>query len=429
MLALLFLSLLARADGKMQWSTSESRGDLSRRLALSLTPSMEDVNDADCIVGGHESDEPNKVYVGGPCGLLDVTLNADGEITSAEPKEGFRYLSMEVVDAGILPTGDDEEVELPMLGAAFVHQQVTDDYAKASTAVHVQIEGTKAQLIVGQTSYLAKTIGQFDYNEFAFGKDDQDQVIAASLCVSKGCDPTDANTPCTFADETQCPNKTPYSQGDYKFSVFLASMDGENAPADQTWDSIVQQHGTDTAGGKELRGDLFVDQVIDFTGMNADTLTVKQLDGTEILYKDMKVFNKSDASTIYTVDNMKVETDDWSAHYGFVKLFNKGDWSEATGSLVITNALTDTVKIFCAKPSNTVKVGHGYNADDKVVYVRYRFSLNGITAAANSGKWMAYDPTITSNSNSQQRKYSHSNGLLPSFFLLVSAIAVLLLKE
>merc|ERR1712157_550464 len=63
---------------------------------------------------------------------------------------------------------------------------------------------------------------------------------------------------------------------------------------------------------------------------------------------------------------------------------------------------TRKVQIHCIKP-NAATLVREMAADAtaavamKVVLVRYRFDIAGITAVGeNSGKWMNYDPTITS---------------------------------
>jgi hypothetical protein len=275
-------------------------------------------------------------------------------------------------------------------------------------------------------------------NEFAFAKTGG-VVKKAKMCVAPCGTPTDT-TAAECAGST-CPT-TPitYKQGDYKFSVYLASKDSDTATAANNWEHVKNTYGTGTTN-KTLEGDFYVDQVIDFSNMGADTLKITKPDGTTVMYKDMVAFTGSNAAAIYPVQGVKVSGDGFIMDYSFPASYNQGDWSNNGDT--ITVARTKKVKIFCVRASNADLVKlmsdvttEAQAANKKVVLFRYQFDLTGIEGTQTSGKWMAYDPTVKSGTATSGTSTATgsgvtngSNGLLPSCLLLASAIVFLLLKD
>jgi hypothetical protein len=442
MFVTLLCSLLALSDAKITWSVGESHALTSRRLELNLLNTSY-IEDADCIVGGFDSRSPDKVYVGGPCNLLAVTEDSEGNL-EAEALDGFRYVSMEVVHGGIQSEGGDE-VDLPELpNSAFYHASETTLYGKVGTSAKFQIQGYKANVVAGQTSYVAKAKGSLKKNDFAFNNKTDNTVEEISLCVVPCCTPV-GNERCYCSDTSfgACTgDATNFSSGDYKFSVFLASFDDSSAtpgPGGNGWARLVEDHGEGSAPNKELKGSFFIDQVIDFTNMLADTLTITKLDDTTITYANMAEFdNNSVSTTTYRVKSMKVESDGWSAAYAFPLTYNGGVWNATTGEYnsSLIHGFSANVKIHAVKPSTRDMVSLGVAdtlteaASMKVVYLRYEFNITGIEGAENWGSWMAYDPVITSSNGLGSRsststgapggQISQSNQVMPCFFMLVT---------
>jgi hypothetical protein len=253
------------------------------------------------------------------------------------------------------------------------------------------------------------------------------------MCVAACCN----SPPC---DCSSCPAESAgisYSPGDYKFSVYLASTDDGSTDTTKNWASIVEAYGEGTP--KELKGDFYVDQVVDFSNMQADTLEITTTDNSVVTYATMDQFDGTAATkaAIYSVKSVKIKSPEWTGSYAFPNTYNKGTWSN--GGNTITPERTETVKIMCIRISNENlgKLGVANAASKKIVLFRYQFDITGVTADANSGKWMAYDPTITSeagstgtsDSGSTGKIAGGSSGLLPSCVLLASAIVVLLFKD
>lgn len=441
MLALLFCSLFALSNAEISWSISESEEDLSRRLALQLTSSTTDVNATGCIVGGYDSSHPNKVYVGGPCNKLEVTT-VNGT-TTATKKAGFRYVSMEVVRAGIrkknATLGDtDAEAKLVKVASSDFQDPVTDPkYASVATGVQVKVESYEgARIYTGQASYLAKQDGSFTKNNFAFEKTGG-VVKKIELCVAPCGTPADYTSSVTCAGDA-CPTQAiQYKQGDYKFSVYLASKDSSDATAGNGWAAVKAKYGT--GDPKQLAGDFYVDQVIDFSEMGADKLTVTKPDGTTILYKDMTAFTGTNEAAIVEVDSVKVEGDGFTADYTFPKTYNQGDWSNNGNTVPVKR--TKKVKIMCVRADDAtlaslMSITQAQAALKKVVLFRYQFDVTGIEGTATSGHWMTYDPTVKSGTVTSSSTATTgsgvtggSNSLLPSCVALASAILFLLLKD
>jgi hypothetical protein len=188
MLAVLYFSLFAVSNAGIQWSIGETADDLNRRLALALTSSTTDYNSSSCIVGGADLAHPEKVYVGGPCNQLDVS-----NPNSPKPMTGFRWVTMEVVRAGLRKSGAEvgdasAEAELEeVANSAFQTSSDTADYGMVGTGVHAKVKDKDAKIITGQASYLAKKSWQIRNKYLRLRKrwkwcrDDSDYVCGGVL--------------------------------------------------------------------------------------------------------------------------------------------------------------------------------------------------------------------------------------------------------
>jgi hypothetical protein len=394
--------LLSPADAAIVWDTTYGKSP-QRRLALGMVNSHNDTNDAGCIVGGYDPDHPTRVYVGGPC----------AQIVNGTPQTGFRYVVMETVDAALAGTDGSEADMLPHVGAGFQHSADHGTYAEAGAGITVHFTHapiTEAALFLSTTSYLAKAaIPGVTKNSFVVGVDSTSgqKTFINDVCIA----------PCTGtlpASCTTCPT-TPLviNQGMYKYSILAAAYNHGNTG--KGWEQVKATYGTGTP--KTLAGNLNVYQAIDFTNMNADTLTVTATDGTSVKYRDMdacelttfkSVANSANNCTIYSVNAVTAAADSWTGTYSFPQTYNVGSWSQPVtpANAPISNSISGTraVTIRCVRPSPANLASAGMATTSKAVYLQYQFDVTGIEATTgaaggtSTGKYMVYDPTVTSGS-------------------------------
>jgi hypothetical protein len=387
--------LLAPANAEIVWDTTYGKSP-ARRLAIELVNSHNDTKDAACIVGGYDADHPTRIYVGGPCEL----------IVNGEPQTGFRYVVMETVDA-TLASMDGSEVYMERYtgyGSRFQHAADHENYAEAGAGLSVHFVNTSIQhasLFLSTTSYLAKANFGFTKNSFVIGVDEDDsskKKFISDVCVA----PCTGTTPVIC---TTCPTKElSVTKGMYKYSILAASWNYGTATS-QGWEKVVATYGTGTP--KTLSGYLNVYQAIDFSNMQADTLTITAADDTSVTYAKMDPCNmetfksQADASKdcqTYTFKEVEVKSDGWTGKYAFPQTFNVGSWSMADEDSPVVPAQMGTrdVVILCVRPSSSDLIKVGMTASTKAIYVAYLFDVSGIDAGPNKGKYMVYDPTITS---------------------------------
>jgi hypothetical protein len=393
------VGLLAPANAAIQWDTTYGKSPL-RRLAVQTVNSHNDSADASCIVGGYDPDHPTRIYVGGPCSL----------ISNGQPQTGFRWVVMETVDASLVGSDGTEADMVPHTGAgsSFMHSADYTDYAEAGAGMTMKFaEATigEASMFMSTTSYLSKANFGFTMNDFVIGVDENNaskKDFIRGVCVK----PCPGTTPVTC---TACPTEQiTATKGMYKYSILAAAYDHSAGASTKGWEKIRNTYGT--GNPKTLTGDFNVYQAIDFTNMNADTLTVTGPNGTAVTYASMdacdmstfrSVANPSMNCTVYDVASVTVESDGWQGSYAFPLTFNVGDWSQPTGGVVTpTMGGTRTVIIRCVRPSGANLASVGMTATSKAVYLEYKFDVSGITASQGTGKYMVYDPTITTGSGS-----------------------------
>lgn len=395
------IGLLAPANAAIQWDTTYGKSP-ARRLALGLVNSHNESSDAACIVGGYDPDHPTRIYVGGPCSL----------ITNGQPQTGFRWVVMETVDAALAGTDGSEADTVAYTGAgsSFQHSADHADYAEAGAGMSVHFPDTAiehASLFLSTTSYLSKANFGFTQNNFVIGVDENNaskKTFIEGVCVK----PCTGTTPVSC---TTCPTEQiAVTKGMYKYSILAAAWNYGTATT-QGWEKIVETYGTGTTGSKSLSGYLNVYQAIDFSNMQADTLTVTATDDTSVTYATMdpcnmatfkSTTNPSANCTVYSVKAVQVDSDGWKGSYAFPLTFNVGQWTQADENAPVVPAMegTRTVVIRCVRPSSADLVLARMTASSKAVYLEYKFDVSGITAGPNMGKYMVYDPTVTTGTGS-----------------------------
>jgi len=188
------------------------------------------------------------------------------------------------------------------------------------------------------------------------------------------------------------------------------------------WAKVVEAHGE--GNPKALAGNMDWFQTIDFTNMQADTLTVMAPDGTSKKYVDMGTCNLNTGAgcdaNVYGVKAVEVESSGgFTGAYVFPTTSNVGTWNLDTATMqgTTTAEATRVVQIHCVKPDAASMVALGMATDEaqangkKAVILRYRFDITGITATGKtSGKFMNYDPTIAQKGSAAHTAAMASSG-------------------
>jgi hypothetical protein len=308
---------------------------------------------------------------------------------------------------------DGSTAEMESMGGV-VRPQDSNAYASVAVGGYMKFKGAddipKANLFTSTTSYLAKST--FGFNKVDFTTEqNQDGTYASvdGVCVQ----------PCTGTDGAcdGCPTaETTANAGDYKYSLFAASYDGDGATAGASgngWAKAVEKYGS--GDPKQLSGFLNVYQAVDFSNMKADTLTMTSPDGTSVKYKDMAscALANLETCTAYSVSSVLVESDNWSGQYTFPKNYNRGEWTWTNNAVATEPKQTKQVGIMMIKPDGAWLTSMGYENYDasttKVVFIEYKFDITGVTADATSGRWMAYDPTVQNAKGSNAKAAAAAN--------------------
>merc|ERR1712137_331151 len=165
------------------------------------------------------------------------------------------------------------------------------------------------------------------------------------------------------------------------------------------WEKAVATYGSGQP--KQLTGELHTYQVLDFTNMKADTLTITSPTGAKTTFKNMaNCSDLTNSCTPYRVKTISLsDGGNFSADYTFPLTYNVGNWSESNGKITTTPSATKTVKINCVRPAVSVLMSlmgktQAEAANMKVVLVRYEFDVTGVTATSKTGNFMVYDPTV-----------------------------------
>jgi len=440
-------TIAASAAGQIQWQASNNIA-VGRRLdahgahhqhdqqnTISLTSSNTNITDPDCIVGGFHNENPARIYVGGPCKDLQVETK-DGVITQVNPTASFRWIEMETVHMEI---NDGHSKPAPFAMTPNTGFHVAKDNpnhaeVQCGSVFHLNVPKESrmgsAGLFASTTSYLLRADMAFNKNLFC--------VEATGEGNSKYCktELTQCVAPCCAEPGAQgcsCPDTCPEdtkiqgTPGMYKYSIMAASFNSKHSLTNPTeefsggaggngWERIVAELGNQASIGeaKQLTGFMDVYQILDFTNMNIDVLEVVAPDGTSSQWKDMQDCDMTAANYEKNgydcaakevgIKSMKVSSDgDWSAHYAFPTTQNVGSWQKVSEDTFTTTAsATRTVQISAVKPSSATLTEWQWAKDvleasrKKVLLVRYRFDIAGITAEGlSSGRFMNYDPTVT----------------------------------
>jgi hypothetical protein len=384
--AILSALLVVPISGAPVWTPTHAQFD--RRLGIDTVASHSNTSDDNCVVGAYNTEEPSQIYVGGPCS----ELGADNT-----PSDKFRWVEMYTFYADLEGT-DGSTADLKSMPGGVVHPMDGNAYAKIAVGGSFMFEDVdfpKANLFMSTTSYLSKADFEFNTNDFTVDQNqDGSYTSVEGVCIQ----------PCTGTGGAcdGCPTaKTTANAGDYKYSLFAASYDGDSAIAGANgngWAKAVDKYGS--GDPKALSGYLNVYQAVDFSNMKADTLTMTSPDGTSVKYKDMASCSLANLATCtaYSVSSVLVESDNWSGLYTFPKKYNKGEWTVAANAIATEPKMTQDVGIMMIKPDEAWLKSVGYENYDasktKVVFIEYKFDISGVTADATSGRWMAYDPTV-----------------------------------
>lgn len=390
------MTLLPAIDAKINWDTTYGQSP-ERRLAVDTTASHNNTADPDCIVGGFDPNEPTRVYVGGPC----------SKIANGAPQDGFRYVMMQTIHAELVGKSGGDAAPLKQMTGAEDKFQFAEDkgsYARCGAGMNVHFEKpdnmTDAAMFLSVASYLAKDDFTYATNDFITGKTGGVVEEVKGVCVVP-C-PAD-NLQCTTCPAATAANAMKATKGMYKYSVMAAAFD----KGAKGWANV---KATYKAASGNLEGYLNVYQGIDFTHMNADTLTIRGA-GSSTKWATMKectvdtfkdVADPTKDCTVYDVVDVTVESAEWSGTYKFPTNYNYGSWSKASEAAAITPAQagTRTAKIRGIRPSlaDTQAAGIG----QKAILLQYQFDVSGIDASLGTnngypmnGKYMVYDPTVT----------------------------------
>jgi hypothetical protein len=130
-----------------------------------------------------------------------------------------------------------------------------------------------------------------------------------------------------------------------------------------------------------------------------------------VKYADMKecdtstgkdAADKTKGCTVYLTKSATVESDGWTGSYVFPTAYNHGKWTQQTGTsgtpdkFTAAHEGTKEVHIYCIRP--TAQELNQTASGPKAIYLQYHFDVTGINAAANSGSYFVYDPTVTTKS-------------------------------
>lgn len=330
---------------------------------------------------------PMKIYIGGPC----------SEIYRGAPKAGgkFRWVEMQTLDFDLTnKAGTTVALARVPNTTGSVKSSDEDGYAEVGVVGYFQLEElNKARLFASTTSYLAKSNFSFNKNKFLLDKTTSKSI---TLCVKQCCDTIpDAGCSCN----STCPtSKIAVSPGDFKYSVLAAAY---SISSSNSWTTAVTNYGSGSP--KQLEGNMYVYQGIDFTNMGADKVTVYPPNGsTTATYKTMEVCNlaKVENCTAYKVSKITVEASDWDGvTYQFPQSFNSGEWTRLTGDYSGTPGMTRKAIIECVKPTaaslmTLMSMSATKAANAKVLLLRYTLNVTGITGTETSGQYFVYDPTV-----------------------------------
>jgi len=393
--------VLMPAQAKPIWQDITDANDPKghgRRLELQTVSSHTNVSDAACIVGGFDDSNFNKVYIGGPCSKFNPT--------TMKALPGFRYVAMETIDVDLCNKDGCAEMKHVGEGSGFpvLQSQDLSTHAEVGSCGLFEFDTAdikKAGFFASTTSYLSKGSFTFSSNTFVVGKEG-DTYSTLDVCIKNCCDPVPAEG-CDCGGV--CPTTTlSVEPGDFKYSLLSAAVDLE-AESTKGWAKVVDMYGVTVDGTKQIQGKQYTYQVIDFTEMGADTITITPPAGSATTFSDMTACTPAQVEagsgcTVAKVQTITMAANGWEGvSYDFPMYYNTGTWTKATsGALSATPGHSKQVVIEAIKfddATMTTMLGSAYQAGTtKVMFLRYTFDISGITATDMTGKYMVYDPTV-----------------------------------
>lgn len=378
---------LTPALGKIIWSPSDIE-ERRRRLALNLVSSVNDTSAPDCIIGGYDDANAARIYVGGPCSKFNYS--------SGTPSDGFRWVVMETHDLEI-PMITEDLIAVP--NEAVQQSQDLASHAEVGLSSMFKFDDpamSEAGFFASTTSYLAKENMNVNTNTFVVGEANTGAYDTIDLCIQKCCETVTAQG-CKCGT---CPNVTmPIVPGDFKYSILAAAVD-RAASSTKGWAKVADKYGMSVAGAtgviKEIQGHMMVYQSIDFTNMNADTITVVGPGDNTSTYASMQACNLANMAncTATSVKSMTIAAAGWEGvTYTFPQYFNRGQWYKVNAGLRSTTIDTKPVVIEAIRVDDASLAAYNMQGK-KVLLVRYKFDITGIDADNVKGKYMVYDPTV-----------------------------------
>jgi len=379
------------SGSKVKWTPT--RADSARRLedGMNFVESHTNANDADCIVGGYETENPLKIYVGGPCSSLDIN---GSDVT---PADDFRWMVMETIHVDITD-GNNSVPMLFVLGSEVVVPHDNTTHAEIAVGGSMVVDDANmdhAAIYSCTTSYVAKDTFSFNTNSFVISEHDRIEQCVAPCCSDPGYDGCNCSNGCDG-------EMIEASAGMFKYSIMAAAHNTNGSTAGATgngWERVVEEVGEVKDGVKQIEGSMDIYQILDFTSMSADILTITSSLGAT-MYSSMGTCDFDTGAgcddNYALVENMTVESGTWTGRYAFPQTYNLGSWDlTETGEINATVESTKKVNILAFKPTAQSLTNMGFDGKMAVI-LSYRFDISGITADETSGKWMNYDPVVTS---------------------------------
>jgi hypothetical protein len=374
--------------------------------AIKWTTSTTNLADSTCIVSGSDAAEPGKAFVGGPCSQLDVSDPQNIKIQA-----GFRWVEM----ASDFVTWDDfngPDIDMyEWSGSRFIYSKDEVKYAEAGRSAAFFASSAQkwktAGLRVSQTSHLIKASIESKTAEYAFNKV-KGTVLKTPVCVTPCCT---SHHGCRCSQGSGQPfyactgNANKAKPGDLGLHLFLAAFDASPYDPAFGWEGMRADIGVTSSNGmKQLTGEMWIKQVIDFANMQADPEVISSSTST-IKYNDMTEWDTSqkDQNT-YSAAALILQSANWNATYRFPQLYFGGRWTDAMtpeGKQLGTGKM----KLHCMKPSKqalvNMKIAANLNAaaQMKVLLLGLRFDVTGISGARDSGMWYAYNPTVNTDND------------------------------
>jgi hypothetical protein len=265
-----------------------------------------------------------------------------------------------------------------------------------------------AGFFASTTSYLAQADISYYSNEFVIGQDSTTNAYETFNACVQSCCASVGDTGCDCSGNTCRSENLQAVPGDFKYSILAAAYD-TSASTTKGWAKAVELYGAGSP--KQLAGYTMVYQTLDFTNMGSPpTVTVTAPDSTSVTYANMMACSLSNMTGCQSkrVQSMTVAAQGWEGvTYAFPQYFNRGDWTTDSNG-VTTSSPGDSKKV----EIETIKfdetslkelLGLSDVSDKKVLLVRYKFDITGITASSSTGKYFVYDPTVNTVSQAQAK--------------------------